>query len=687
MWTITLDGNALHVPGTANAVISPRLKQQANAADSLEFTIASDHPLYQACVDGVLTARYVVEKDGKEVSRGRLLSRTVNPLDATCDVVCEGELAYLNDSVLNPYEWSGSPRGLLQKMLDEHNAQCDGLNRLLLGTVTAQDANDYIVRGNEKPSNLMTELLAKTVNSSTGGWFNLRHSGAVTYLDWLENPSVAGSQTIAKGSNLLDISAELDGATLSTAIMPIGAKSGDDYVRLPSGSDGVVTGDVYRKGKFLYSRKLVNTYGWHAEVREWDDVTTSSNLRTRAINAIKSLAFEAAIEVSALDLYDAGYDVDSFAIGQSVPVTCDDIDGVMLITGASWDFDNPASSSFEFGSTAKSLTQSQSDAANATDTYSSSDTAQYVWHETGTNESVFAKTEKTTIASVSESEQDESSAKGFYDGWTIARAEFSNSVAGQWPGRRGARARLYLGTEETSIYHCGGDIEYHGGALFAYGEREDYRRRGDGADSYRIYDPAHDDDYLTFGWRKDSTEHSVTFSKSGIAFVGEITLMGDFVASGGICPALVQAGGSGAVTLAAGTVTQVPLSSSGAITGSLNMGFSFSSDGGIKCGFAGVVKVTCGAYISANANSTWKSVHVHKGVSASAVYANPSAYEVLSASDAKPSAANQSAICAGPKLVNVTNGEVLYLSARSVGAAGSCDGTNAGTYLLVERVM
>ncbi|MBQ9020598.1 MAG: phage tail protein [Eggerthellaceae bacterium] len=530
MWTITLDGNALHVPGTGAAVVTPKLTQQANSADALQFTIAIDHPLYQACIDGVLTGRYIVEKDGAEMSRGRILSRTINPFDSTADVVCEGELAYLNDSVLSQYEFSGAPKDLLSKMLKEHNAQCDRANAIKLGSVTVVDPNNYIVRGSEKPVNLMSELLSKTANSSTGGWLSLRHVGNDTYLDWLDTPAASGNQSIAKGSNLLDISDELDGATLITAIMPIGAKSGTDYVRLPTGSDGRVSGDVYRKGQFLYNKKLVDRYGWHADVQEWDDVTTSANLRTRGVNIVKSLAFESAISISALDLSDAGYDVDSFMVGQRVGVTCDSIEGDMLITGITWDLDDPSASSFAFGAS-KTLTQAQSSTSSDTDGggWSNADTSQYVWHRHVDSSGAFGDTESTIVASVPETDADELGVsynwgmEEFYEGVPIVRSMRKNGLNGsQWPGCRFASYYSWLGSNNTDIYICGGLLRIIDGAISITGERYDRRRRSGNS----TIDPAHDNDYIRIKWEKGSTAHSILLDKDGIHLDGTVTVNG-----------------------------------------------------------------------------------------------------------------------------------------------------------------
>ena len=356
MWRILLDDETLHDPSIGITVASPMLVQQVNAADQLTFSITPDHALYASVRGAVLTGRVRVERDGNPVSYGRVLAVETHPLTATCDVTVEGELAYLADAVMPEYDFSGTPAQFLRSFVAAYTAQCG--QGFAVGKVTVDDSNDYIVRGNERPSPLLPELLSKTVESSTGGVLQIRHEDGVRYLDWLAAPEASGSQPIAKGSNLLDLSATLDGAQLVTAVMPIGAEQDDGtLVRMPSGPDGLVLGNVWRKGDYLYNKALFDAYGWHAQVRQWEDVTLPPNLLTKATAMVEALGAEQVVEASAVDLRDAGFDVDAIAIGQRVSVECDDIVATTYVTGCEYHLDDPSASTYSFGRLAE-LTES-----------------------------------------------------------------------------------------------------------------------------------------------------------------------------------------------------------------------------------------------------------------------------------------------------------------------------------------
>jgi len=352
MWRIDIDGQTVHSPDVGIVVGNPVLTQELNAADQLTFEVTPAHRLYDAIRAGVLTSRYIVYRDGSPVSYGRILAVETQPLNAVAKVTCEGELAYLNDAVLPEYDFGGSPSAFLSMFVDEYVKQTG--SDLKLGRVITTDNNDYIVRGNEMPTALLPELLDKTVNSSAGGVLRIRHEDGKRYLDWIAEPDTPGSQAIAKGSNLLDMSSVVDGASIVTAIMPIGAQNEDGtYVRIPSSKDGTVSGDVKRKGAYLYTAKGVQKYGWHAQVMQWEDVTESKNLRTKAIAAVRALSPETTITASAVDLTDAGYNVDAIALGQSVPIECDDIATRLFVTGCEFHMDYPADSTYTFGKLAE----------------------------------------------------------------------------------------------------------------------------------------------------------------------------------------------------------------------------------------------------------------------------------------------------------------------------------------------
>lgn len=144
-------------------------------------------------------------------------------------------------------------------------------------------------------------------------------------------------------------------------------------------------------------------------------------------------------------------------------------------------------------------------------------------------------------------------------------------------------------------------------------------------------------------------------------------------------PIYYQARGSGSKSLTAGIITQVTLATTGAL--SSGSGLAIAS-GGIKVTTAGRYRITASAYVQNTATaSNGRGVYVMRATSSGAYSA---ATEVMSAMDI--AGASAGAVVCGPKILALSANDVLYLAARSTGAAGTCDQSNFGTYLLVERL-
>ena len=266
---------------------------------------------------------------------------------------------------------------------------------------------------------------------------------------------------------------------------------------------------------------------------DWNDVTTPTNLRTRAINYVKSLAFTSNLTLSALDLRDAGYDVDAFELGQRVAVSCDTISGEMVVTGATWALDDPAATTFEFGSSL-SLTQSQSDIESDSTGgggWSSGDKEQYIWHYHADTDGASQSTDFTAIAPIAWSEIDEPKSDNFiiahYNGYDTPRIITTAGEPGQWSADRFAEMRIFGGSNFTQFRVPYSLFRYEQGAVQFEGQR--YTVNPGGAN-----DPvslANDRDYFTMKWRNSSTTHAIDLTKDGIALTGNVTVNGEPIGS------------------------------------------------------------------------------------------------------------------------------------------------------------
>ena len=356
MYAIYSDDNLIYSPGSASSLgyslSSPKLTTEINKAGSLEFTIPSTNPNYGKLAK--LKSIIRIEQDGTEIWRGRVLNDEKDFYNNKT-VFCEGELAFLNDAVVPPYDYSSgiTLRNYFTTMLSYYTNNCSEYRMIRAGNVTAADPNVTITAKAEDYSDVMTEL-SINLAGSMGGYFQLRRSGDVGYLDYLDSLDHISDQKIVFGRNLLDLTEYVDASEVYTYIIPLGKKN-DSGVRVDISS---VNGGV----NYLASSVGEQTFGRITKAVAWDDVTDPSTLKTLGQNLLDEvIQMATSIEISALDLQLLGVDVSRLQIGEFVPVSSPPhgIDANFLCSKIVLDLQEPERSQYTFGLVFSALTDKQ----------------------------------------------------------------------------------------------------------------------------------------------------------------------------------------------------------------------------------------------------------------------------------------------------------------------------------------
>ena len=204
-------------------IFSPSLDLELNKTGSFSFTLYPDHPYYGSIQK--LKSIITVYQEDYLLFRGRVLDDEIGFYNER-KVTCEGELAFLLDSIKRPYDFTGSVAEYLALLLDSHNAQVDETKRFTLGNVTVTDPNDYIVRSNIDYTDTWKEMNDKLL-TLLGGFLSVRHADGVAYLDYLADFALLSPQKIEFGKNLLDQKRIIKGADVATVVIPLGAKLKD----------------------------------------------------------------------------------------------------------------------------------------------------------------------------------------------------------------------------------------------------------------------------------------------------------------------------------------------------------------------------------------------------------------------------------------------------------------------------
>lgn len=311
MYQVYCDDKLLYDSRLASLkIISPKADLELNKTGSFVFTVYPDHIYYSFIKK--MKSIVTVFQDSFCIFRGRVLNDEVGFYNEK-QVYCEGELAFLLDTVQRPYDYSGTLSAFFAQIIAAHNAQVDAAHQFKVGKVTVTDTNDYIHYSDTTYLNTW-ETLQKKLIDTHGGFMWVRHEADGNYIDYVQDFNTLSTQSIKFGQNLIDLKRKSKGEDIITAVIPLGEK--------PEGSDYRLNIKGVNGGRdFVYDQEAVDEYGWIFKPEIWEDVTLADNLKRKAEDFLaeqKEMFYE--LELSAADLAMVDSDFNSFHLGSYVTI-------------------------------------------------------------------------------------------------------------------------------------------------------------------------------------------------------------------------------------------------------------------------------------------------------------------------------------------------------------------------------
>jgi len=369
MYSVYADNRLLYSPDLANdnyVVLSPKINYEVNKAGSFSFLLPPNNPLYDSI--NKLTTIITVYDGNDEIFRGRVLHDEKDFYNRK-NVYCEGELSFFLDSIIRPYDFSGSITALFTQFVNNHNSQVEEAKRFTVGNITVTDPNNYIVRSSLQYPNTWDEMNEKFLDL-LGGYIRTRKDGTTRYVDYVTDYGHVSNQIIEFGVNMLDISEYISADEVFTCLIPLGVQA-DDGTRLTIKS-------VNNNVDYLVDMDAVALFGYIWKKCEWDDVTIASNLLTKG-RAYLANGIELAVSLTmkAVDLHLLNVNTNRIAIGDMVRVISipHRIDRYFMCTKISLDLVNPDKSEYTFGYTYSTMTEKSLNNSNKIQSVSSSASA------------------------------------------------------------------------------------------------------------------------------------------------------------------------------------------------------------------------------------------------------------------------------------------------------------------------
>lgn len=284
---------------------NPTLELADNTAGSFTFTIYKNNPGFKSL--NMLSSVVKVLWEEEILFKGRIIEMARN-FDKSLSVTCEGELAYLADSIQRPAEYHDkSVQNYLATLINVHNNQVEADKQFELGAVTVKDNNDSLYRFTNWETTL--DSIKEDLLDSLGGHLRVRYDGNHRYLDYLADYPHVSNQKIEFGENLLSYSENTQAIDLATICIPLGARQEEGAIEALEERLTIVS---VNDGKdYLELPDAISKYGHIAKVVIWDEVQTAVNLKSKGLKWLQDNQYESMeLELTAVDLADFGVSTD-----------------------------------------------------------------------------------------------------------------------------------------------------------------------------------------------------------------------------------------------------------------------------------------------------------------------------------------------------------------------------------------
>jgi hypothetical protein len=345
---ICIDGGEEHIlldmDYDGYIVQSPVLILELNGAGSLSFTIHPTHPEF-GCLNPITSLVKVYRVAGSKnrwIFTGRVMS-SKDDIENNGNVECEGILAYLCDSIVRNYEFSGTPADYIIYLVDSHNEQVDDKKKFTIRDldVSDVDSNNYITRANSNYPTTFTEMTDKVVKL-LDTYISVTDEGDEIYFDCVQTISHINSQAINFGENIIDLERTVTAEELKTVMVGIGAADDD-------GNKPTVE---------VENTKAIGHYGRIVGTVEFEDVTTIEQLEKKTKAYLDSvLGTKNTIEVKAVDLNMTDTDIEEISLGYAYVTS--EINGIyeerMIISKMQLYLLQPENNTFTLDSTKTSI--------------------------------------------------------------------------------------------------------------------------------------------------------------------------------------------------------------------------------------------------------------------------------------------------------------------------------------------
>lgn len=375
MYILKYDGDVLHDPRTGDVVTDWSCDMAVNEAGSMTVTVPRTHPLVGTFAVMSAAHEVVLYEDGEELFRGRITDIETG-IDGSVELKCEGQLAYLNDTVIRPYGtyedeeqgWTVLPsraaRDVFGWYIGQHNAMCNA--EQVFEVIENGITDEEITRSSTQYPTTGAEIRDKILDHGLCYIYASGYRQIHAIADGRDNDG----QDIRLGRNLVDCIGRFDVSDMVTAIIPVGTietgdgdKTSTETVTLDGVEDGAYGKGYTIVGDRIQSDEGVRLHGVIEDKRSYD-ATSVDNLAAQAMADLADSDHPIeSMTVKAVDLHKIDPAIRPLRLGEYIRVHGilptgggqRDVDQWLMCMGVSLDAD-PERCEYQLGSTEPTYT-------------------------------------------------------------------------------------------------------------------------------------------------------------------------------------------------------------------------------------------------------------------------------------------------------------------------------------------
>lgn len=321
MYSVEINNNGLRksIQDDKEKLTSGKVIKGINVIDSFQFSISPLNAGYEDIYSYTTLVSVRNDNLNSYEFHGRVLY-SEDSMDENGyirkDVICESFLGFFCDSQQEYVpEKNWTVGGLIQHIINCHNAQVEEYKQFYLGEITVTDPNDNIYCGIQYENTW--ETIKKKLIDVLGGEIRFRLIDGRLYLDYCVEFGEVKTTEIALAKNMKSVTREKDPSEIITRLIPLGAKKkaideeGKEYeteyrTDISSVNDGK---------NYIDDEEGTALYGIRVGVVYFDDVNVPGTLMKRGIDWLfNNNKVQIKYAITPLDLSLIGLDFDSFDI-------------------------------------------------------------------------------------------------------------------------------------------------------------------------------------------------------------------------------------------------------------------------------------------------------------------------------------------------------------------------------------